>query len=108
MKAKRAICRVFLIMVLMCLIPGYSYGEEYEKFEIKQGMRENEVNERYGSPVVAEKIKPGFFPIPQKKALYKIDESDYMILNFFSGRVSKVTILSDMNVEEATNMFRQQ
>ncbi|MBL7170455.1 MAG: hypothetical protein ISS46_00460 [Candidatus Omnitrophica bacterium] len=82
-------------------------GEYYKEFEIKQGMHEDVVNEKYGQPVLTEKIKEGFLPIPKKKALYKIDDSTYIILHFFSGRISEITILEDVNFDEASSLFRE-
>ncbi|MFC1643794.1 hypothetical protein ACFL5C_00505 [Candidatus Omnitrophota bacterium] len=83
------------------------HADEAVKITIKYGMYEESVDKAYGQPVLTEKIKDGFWPIPKKKALYKIGESDYMMLYFFSGRINKITILSDMNLEEATALFQQ-
>ncbi|MFH1846473.1 MAG: hypothetical protein ABH869_02830 [Candidatus Omnitrophota bacterium] len=80
-------------------------GTEYEKFEIKQGMHKSAVNEKYGPPLSAEKLRHGFFPIPKEKALYKIDGSTYMILCFFSGRINEITILDNATHEDAVSMF---
>jgi len=84
---------------------GPVFGGGHEDLEIKQGMREDDVNDKYGQPVLSERIKEGFLPIPKKKSLYKIDGSTYMILRFFSGRINEVTILEDVGFEEASSMF---
>ncbi|MBU0570682.1 MAG: hypothetical protein KJ995_04710 [Candidatus Omnitrophica bacterium] len=78
---------------------------EYEKLEIKQGMRKSAANEKYGPPLLVEKLRYGFLPIPKEKALYKVDDSTYMILYFFSGRINEITILDDATYEEAVSMF---
>jgi len=83
------------------------FMEKEWEFEIKQGMHEKTVNEKYGQPILVEKLKSGFLPIPKRKALYKIDDADYMILRFFSGRVHEVSILEDMDINEATEMFKK-
>ena len=100
---------IFLLANFLLLNTGHVYGEEekYEKLEIKHGMYERTVNERYGEPAMVEKIKGDFWPIPRSKALYKIGEFDYMILHFFSRRVRKITILSDVGFEEAVAIFKQ-
>lgn len=82
--------------------------EEYQKLVIKQGMHEKTVTEKYGQPLYAENIKDSFWPIPKKKALYRIGEKDYMVLSFFSRRVSKITILTDVSLEYATSIFKEQ
>ena len=84
---------------------GAARADEYTKIEIKQGMYEDIVNERFGMPELTQDLDSGFFPIPRKRAFYKIGESDYMILGFYSKRVNKITILSDMDREEAERVF---
>ena len=98
----------FVLAVFLVLNAAGLKAEEYQKIAIKHGMYEKIVNEQFGDPVIVEEIKPGFWPIPKKKALYELGDSDYMILNFFSGRVSEITILSDMDQEEAVEMFEYQ
>jgi hypothetical protein len=71
-------------------------------------MHEKTVNDRYGMPVMAEDLKKGFLPISKKKALYKIDDSDYMILYFFSGRVKNVTLLENAEHDEAIRAFKEE
>jgi hypothetical protein len=94
-----------LVFIGAVLLAGTLCAQEYEKIEIKQGMYEDNVNERFGQPELSEDINPGFFPIPRKKALYKIGGSDYMILYFYSKRVNKITILSDVDQGEALAVF---
>lgn len=100
---------LFLLLVSFVFMgSGSIFAEVYEKVSIKHGMYEENVNKEFGDPVLVEDIKPGFWPIPKKKALYKIGDADFMILNFFSGRVSEITILSDVDREEAVEMFEYQ
>lgn len=63
-------------------------------------------NPQYGEPVLAENIKVN--PIPKKKALYELDEINYMILYFFSGRINKIMLLEDMGFDEAASIFKEQ
>ena len=98
----------FILVYFMGLSARGLKADEYQKVAIKHGMYEEIVNEKFGEPVLSEKIKPRFWPIPKKKALYELGDSDYMILDFFSGRVSEITILSDMDKEEAVEMFEYQ
>ena len=93
-------------MTAIC-VSGSVSAQEIEKIEIKQGMYEDNVNFKFGEPEFAEDIKTGFFPIPRKKALYKIGDADYMILYFYSKRVNKITILSDVDHDEAAAMFAE-
>jgi len=98
----RLLCFSF-ILLLTCS----AHSDDYEKrFEIKQGMHETAVNLKYGMPLEMEKLKSGFLPIPKKKALYKIDESTYIIIKFFSGRINEITILEDVTQDEASSMFK--
>ena len=96
-----------IIAVVITSHGGYVLGEEYRSLEIKQGIHEDVVNEKYGEPVSSEKVKEGFLPISKKKSLYKIDDSTYMILNFFSGRVNDITVLEDISSDEALSLFRE-
>jgi len=96
-----------LFLLFTFLFTGLGYGEDLGAFQIKLGMHESAVNDRYGMPVVSERIKEGFWPISKKKALYRIDGSDYMILHFFSGRVKNVTILEDTVEKEALQHFNE-
>ena len=98
----------FVLMIFLVLSAGQVQGQEYEKIAVKHGMYEEIVNEKFGQPVLTEEIKPGFWPIPKKKALYELGDGDYMILNFFSGRVSEITILSEMDQEEVVEIFEYQ
>jgi len=98
----------FLLANFLLSNAGYVHGEEYEKIEISHGMYEKAVNAKYGEPVLSEKIESKFWPIPQTKALYRIGESDYMILHFFSRRVKKITILNGLDLEEATAVFEEE
>jgi len=91
------------IMVLALLGGSYAYGEEYSEFAIKYGMHEKIVNEMYGEPISSVYIKKN--PIPKKKALYEIGETDYMILHYFSGRIYKITLLEDMMAADAIAIF---
>jgi hypothetical protein len=106
MKIKITIC-VF-ILACMVLFNAPSRAEETEapkKIEIKHGMYEKTVNQRFGDPLLVQEMKDKFWPIPKKRSLYEIGESDYMILYFFSGRINKITILSDMDRDQAVEMF---
>lgn len=103
--AKTAI--LILIITSTAVYAGSVFAEEYTEFEIKQGMHEDVVNEKYGQPVLAEKMKEGFLPIPKKKALYKIDDSTHMILHFFSGRIHEITMLEDVNFDKASSLFKE-
>lgn len=101
--------RILLLIICMIQIlanPYFVLGEDCEKFEIKIGTHESAVNAKYGKPIASEKIKEGFWPISKKKALYKIDESDYMILYFFSGRIKNVSILDNADETEAISAFK--
>jgi hypothetical protein len=98
--------RIILAAVMMAAFFATSaLAEEYTKTEIKQGMYEDIVNERFGMPELTQDLEPGFFPIPRKRALYRLGDSDFMILSFYSKRVNKITILSDMDREEAERLF---
>jgi len=103
---KRALLGFFcIIFISFCSYTGY--GQEYEKFQIKLGMHERAVNEKYGTPIMTENLKRSFLWISRKRALYKIADSDYMILYFFSGRVKDVTILEDIEHDEALLKFKE-
>jgi len=91
-----------LAMVFFSAMAGYA---DYKKFEIKYGMHEEIVNRQYGDPVQVKNIKIN--PIPIKKGLYKIEDTGYAILYFFSGRIYKIVLLSDMSLEEATAVFEE-
>lgn len=94
------------ILVLASIITIASlrgYAEDYDKFEIKYGMHEETVKEKYGQPLLVKQIK--IHPIPSKKALYKIGDSDYMTLHFFSGRIQKITLLHDTEEDAASTLF---
>lgn len=69
-------------------------------------MHKSDAAKEYGEPLLAEKLRSGFLPIPREKALYRIDESTYMILYFYSGRVNEITILDDSTYEDAASMFK--
>lgn len=102
---------VFLMAFLLLVNASSAFAnsaEDYEKLVIKQGMHEKTVTGKYGQPLYAENIKDSFWPIPKKKALYRIGESDYMILSFFSRRVSKITILTDVDLEYAKSIYEEQ
>jgi hypothetical protein len=109
-KVSKAIL-ISILAGMMFLCPGYLSAEEEIKAEeevkltIKHGMYEKTVNEEYGEPILLELIRDKFWPIPKKKALYRLGEKDYMILYFFSGRVSKISILSEMPLDQAIAFF---
>lgn len=97
--------KTILFSILACLTfltSSSAYGE-YVQFDIKYGMHEKIVNQKYGDPISVKNIK--VHPIPIKKALYKIDEPNYMILHFFSGRIYKIILLEDMEPEDAAEIF---
>jgi len=96
------------IIVIIFLLIGVCLGDarvyaEYEKFDIKYGMHEEIVNKEYGDPVESKTIKAN--PIPIKKGLYKIDDTGYAVLYFFSGRIYKIILLNDMALDEAKAVF---
>ena len=84
---KKVLCILFLLIFTL-QFTVISYGVEYNKQQIKHGMYEKIVNEQYGQPELSRDLDPGFLPIPRKRCLYKLDEGDYMVLQFYSGRVS--------------------
>ncbi|MFC1576846.1 hypothetical protein ACFL3N_00725 [Candidatus Omnitrophota bacterium] len=96
---------VFLIASIIIFCTEYSYTDNYEKIQIKQGMHESTVREKFGDPLEEERIKSGFLPIPKKKALYQADATTYLVLEFFSGRVREIAILEDMDLKEAKSLF---
>ena len=102
---KRAATCLIALSILLMSIP-YVYGGEYKKFDIKYGMHEKIVNEEYGEPVLSKNIK--VHPIPRKKALYELDENNYMILYYFSGRMHKIVLLEDMGLDEASSIFNEE
>lgn len=97
---------VFTCITAICV--NYSCGQEDEGFELRQGTRRKVVNEQYGAPIMTEKLKWGFLPIPREKALYKVDDLTYLILHFFSGRVSNIIILDDVDYEKAISLFKEE
>ena len=100
---KKAIL-IFVLINFILLIGAPVYGEEgYEEFNIKYGMHEKKVIEKYGEPLYVKNIKVN--PIPVKKALYEKGEMSYMVLHFFSGRIYKITLLEEMNLDEAQAIF---
>jgi len=99
---------VLLFICVVSIYAGIAQCEEYEKFQIKLGMHEKAVNEQYGMPIMTENLKKGFLPMSKKKALYKITDSDYMILYFFSGRIKDVTILENTEHDEALTVFKEE
>lgn len=98
---------IFIAVILTALLSTRCSADDYEKVQIKQGMRESAIREKFGDPLREEKLKPGFLPIPKKKALYKVDDTTYVILKYFSGRVNEVTVLDDVTSDEAASMFDQ-
>ncbi|MFH1411599.1 MAG: hypothetical protein ABIG55_03045 [Candidatus Omnitrophota bacterium] len=101
----RKLLAVFICFAVYLTGTSVSYGDGYETFAIKQGLHKRYVNKKYGVPLLEEKLRSGFLPIPKEKALYKIDDSTYMILYFFSGRIHEITILDDITYEDAAAMF---
>lgn len=91
----------FILLNNVCI-----YGQEYKKIEIKYGMHEKVINRKYGEPILTEKLKSGFPFVPNKKSLYRVDESTYMILKFFAGRISTITIVGDITLKEVSLMFK--
>lgn len=98
---------IFALVGILAVYADYAYAEEHKVFELKQGTHRDMVNGKYGEPIMKEKLKPSFFPISKEKALYKIDDSTYMILRFFSGRVHDITILEDVDAKKALSMFKE-
>jgi hypothetical protein len=68
-------------------------------------MHEKIVKREYGEPLYAKSIKVN--PIPIKKVLYERGEMRYMILHFFSGRIYKIVLLEDMDLDEARDIFER-
>ena len=100
---KRSIIAFILIGFIFLSSPPV-YGE-YVKFDIKYGMHEKTVSQKYGEPLHVKNIKVN--PIPIKKALYEIGAENYMILHFFSGRIYKITLLEGMALDEAVAIFEK-
>ena len=100
---KKTIVIIF-VLIGACLGDARVYAG-YEKFEIKYGTHEEIVNRQYGDPVQVKNIK--IHPIPIKKGLYKIDDTGYAVLYFFSGRIYKIVLLNDMSLEEAMAVFEE-
>lgn len=98
---KKFISVVLLAVISVSAAAAYA---DYQKFDIKYFMHEEIVNERYGDPIGVKKIKIN--PIPVKEALYRIDDSNYMILKFFSGRIWKITLLEGMDLAQAESILR--
>ncbi|MEE8359705.1 MAG: hypothetical protein V3S04_02115 [Candidatus Omnitrophota bacterium] len=101
---KKTIFISFLIGYVLILGTS-AIGQEYEEFNIKYGMHEKTVLKEYGEPLCIKKIKVN--PIPIKKVLYERGETGYMILHFFSGRIYKIVLLEDMDLDEAKGIFEQ-
>ncbi len=97
---------LFILAIFILFNGPFSYADEYEKFDISYGMHERLVNEKYGEPLATEKLR-NIIPISKKKALYEIDDSDYMILYFFSGRIYEIALLQEMSADEALEIFRK-
>ncbi len=97
---RRPISAILAMAMVFCAATARA---EYKKFDIKYFMHEEIVNERYGEPVSVKQIR--VHPIPEKKALYKINGSDWMILKFFSGRIWRITLLEDMDRGEARDIL---
>jgi len=101
---KKAIILISIISIVsFSAMPGYA---QYKKFDIKYGMHERVVNKEYGNPMQTKTIKA--HPIPIKKGLYKIDETGYAILYFFSGRIYKIVLLNDLSLDEAMAIFNEE
>jgi len=99
---------LLIFLLIFLLLPSISsYSQEQKMFQIKHGMHYKIVEDTFGAPLLIKEVPSGFLPIPKKKALYRIDDSDYMILLFFSGRVNKITILSDMEYEQALTVYNK-
>ncbi len=94
------------LIIISVLFSGRAAYAEYLKFDIKYGMHEKIVNQKYGDPLDVLNIKVN--PIPQKKALYEIDRSNFMILHFFSGRIYKIVLLEGMALDEASTIFKEE
>lgn len=101
-KFKRA---AVLILISLIMLTVSAFSEEYKKFDIKYGMHESAVRDNLGDPVLTEKSGRAI-AIPRKKALYKLDETNYAILYFFSGRIHKIVLLEDMDLVEASGLFK--
>lgn len=100
--------RIILFFVLVSFILSnnlYCYGEEYKKFDIRYGMHQKTINQKYGEPLLSEDIRVD--PLPKRKALYELDKSNYMILHFFLGRIYKIVLLEDMGADEAARLFKE-
>lgn len=77
----------------------------YEKIEIRQGMRKEHVEERFGSPEITKDTGRDLLGVSRERALYRIGETDHMILDFYAKRVSGIEILSGMNNRQAEAVF---
>ncbi|MFH1753597.1 MAG: hypothetical protein ABH875_05385 [Candidatus Omnitrophota bacterium] len=101
---KKTVLIAFLVGFVL-LLGTSAMGEEYEEFSIKYGMHEDTVKEKYGEPLYSKNIKVN--PIPIKKVLYERGESEYMILHFYSGRIYKIVLLEDMDLDEVRDIFER-
>ncbi len=97
---------ITLLIISSALLGSAAAYAEYLKFDIKYGMHERIVNQKYGDPLDVLNIKVN--PIPQKKALYEIDKVNFMILHFFSGRIYKIVLLEGMALDEASTIFKEE
>jgi len=99
---------LFCALFMMCaLSKATSAAEKTAKsaIKIKQGAHFTEVRREYGPPVLSEDDKSGFLPISRKRELYRIDNSVFVVLYFFSGRVKDITVLEDVSLAEARSVF---
>ncbi|MDP8258464.1 MAG: hypothetical protein P9L90_03480 [Candidatus Aadella gelida] len=80
---------------------------EMEHFQIKMGAHEKVINEKYGAPTMEEPLTGGFLPIKKKKALYRIDDENYFIIRYFSGRVKEMNMLEGYDLEDARTNFEK-
>ena len=80
------------------------HAEEAGKTEISFGMHEKKVAKQYGEPLLMEKIKT--FPVPRKKALYDLGDSDYVIIYYSFWRVQRIVFFEDTKLDEAKEKFK--
>jgi len=102
--------KIFCILLLLAVSFQFAVdarGIEYNKKQIKHGMYEKIVNGTFGQPELSRDLDPGFLPIPRKRCLYQLEDGDYMVLQFYSGRVSSITILTDVDHDEAVAVYSE-
>jgi len=99
-------------VILLLLVVGFfvsqsgiGYAQDMEKTVIRFGMSRKTVAKQCGEPLLVEKIKT--FPVPRRKALYDLGDSDYAVIYFSFWVVQKVIFLEGISLDEARETFKQ-